>query len=160
MSKQPLLVGSRENPMAAVQAEQSNSRRRSSVTHRRTSLHGDVSVTYQRSRSNPLMEKKLVSPPPVTSRLERRRSAVTFPSTYKTLIAPSRSRLPNEEPMTPISCDGGCFVPPGWKRRKNDWSTLVHCLTHKRAQGRRISPTEVLVRKSLECVTAYFPFVS
>lgn len=123
-------------------------------------------VTYQRSNSSPAFTHTKIEH---KSRLQRRRSAVTFQSTYKTLSVPPKiaSVCPTINSLvasvTPSvasigsSSDASFYsdlgvLPRSFSgvHRRGNWSSFMLCLQQKKENGVRLTPTQILIRKSLE----------
>lgn len=121
-------------------------------------------TTFQRSLSNPPLIRIIDEH---KSRLQRRRSAVTFQSTYRTLSAPPRltptrpslssliaSATPSVTSMVSgaDTCCYGHTFPRSSARsnRHGNWTNLITCLAHKKENGVRMTQTQILIRKSLE----------
>lgn len=117
----------------------------------------EESVEYARSKSNPALLNHH------KNRLQRRRSAVTFHSTYRTLSTPSRLSLtPTLSSISSTttssitsSMDVSClskhsFAHSLLRHKYGSWSLWNSCLAHRQQHGSRMSPMEVAIRKSLE----------
>lgn len=99
------------------------------------------------------------------SRLVRRRSAITYTSTYRTLSVPPRlspirpslgSLVLSATPSiaSVVSVPEVCCYPGGLTRshlrQRTSWSNLMTCLAHKKENGYKMTQTELMIRKCLE----------
>lgn len=99
------------------------------------------------------------------SRLVRRRSAITYTSTYRTLSVPPRlspirpslgSLVMSATPSiaSVVSIPEVCCYPAGLGRahlrERTSWSNLMTCLAHKKENGYKMTQTELMIRKALE----------
>ena len=118
--------------------------RRSSIVVKKTPDGVDVPVIYKRTRSNPTISDSMVQ------RLERRRSAVTFQSTYRNLHTPTTKR-PKPASVSSItdtdSCCYGVKKNPRLKVRFPSASADGHFFTNNEMQA---SNRQIRIRKSLE----------
>lgn len=111
----------------------------------------EVCVTsHARTNSHPSVSER-------KSRLVRRRSAITFSSTYRSLssqtrMSPVRTLVVASVASVPELCCYPAGYPAGHLRQRATWSNLMTCLAHKKENGgeKMMTRREILIRKSLE----------
>ena len=130
--------------------DQINERQRRSSVISRKSSHS--SIVYRRSRSNPVISDS----PLAVGRLERRRSAVTFPSTYRSLSTASSScRSRTSQTSVSSLTQSGLWCHCNKKRsgpKTPEWSVLSNYFRQPKDE-KKLTVNHIRIRKSLEYVS-------
>ena len=119
----------------------SERQRRPSVASRSASRRGST-YNCRRSFSNPVISESHI----LVGRLERRRSAVTFPSTYRTLSLCRTKSTPSSAVGTTSSDSFN-----NQRRRRSDWNILGH-YSRQPKDEKKLTVNQLRIRKSLEYV--------
>ena len=119
--------------------------RRSSWVVKTTPDGENVSVLYKRTQSNPTLSES------IAHRLERRRSAVTFPNTYKSLYSPPAKSVHSRQHFSVSSVsdpDVCCYGAKSQRQKKSHYSSGDDgCWL-----SIDFTPSQLRIRKSLEYV--------
>ena len=118
--------------------------RRSSIVVKKTPDGEDVPVVYKRTRSNPAISDSMVH------RLERRRSAVTFQATYRSLNAPlTKKPKPHSSSVSSIAdVDTGCYCKKN-SRHKTRFHSTPDTSTFSKEDLKLFSSKQQQIRKCL-----------
>ena len=124
--------------------------RRPSVVSQSSSRRSSAAYNCRRSLSSPVISESDV----FVGRLERRRSAVTFPSTFRTLSSAASypCRVKSSTTSVPShSSELCCYNKRGILHRKADWNILGH-YSRQPKEEKKLTLSQMRIRKSLEYV--------
>ena len=126
-----------------INQQVSQRQRRSSIVVKKTPDGEDFPVVYKRARSNPSISDSMVQ------RLERRRSAVTFPSTYRNLHAPTTKKPKTVSVSSAADPESCCYTIKKNQRQKSRFHSSSENRFFPEDES-QASSRQLRIRKSLE----------